>query len=240
MKHELLILSTFVLFSSMASAQVGNGTGSGILFRGQTIDATTMLPVSNSQIMVNNEFISLSGDDGFFSFYVSVYDTVTFSSTGYKPSLMLVSDTLAGREYVAGIYMNSDTVSIGEVIIVPGLRNLKSSILNSGSHEPGNMSNARYNVAIAAYQGKYSQNILGDPQNNYAVLNQKQKTDAFEKGGIPSDHMVGVNPLILIPAAWMLMHGMPEKAAPMHQEVSEGELEAVHKKYFQTIRQRKE
>jgi hypothetical protein len=239
MKLKLLILSLFILINYLASAQVGQGTDRGILFRGQTMDASTMQPISNSQILVNSEFASLTGEDGTFSLYVSRYDTVVFRSLGYKPSVMFVSDTLTGREYVAGIYMNSDTVSIGEVIIVPGFRNLRSSILNPVSHEPENMSNARYNVAIAAYQGKHSQNVLGDPQSNYAVLNQKQKTEAFERGGIPSDQIAGINPLILIPAAYMLMHGSSEKAAPMHQEVTPGEMEEVHKKYLESIRQHK-
>jgi hypothetical protein len=208
------------------------------LIRGQVMDAFTMDPISNSQIKINNEFSSLSKDDGSFSFYVHRYDTVTFSSLGYKPSLLFISDSLAGHEYVAGIFMNSDTVSIGEVIIVPGYRNLKYDILHSKPSEPTGMSNARYNVAVSAYQGKTSQNVLGDPQNNYAVISQKQKIDAFEKGGIPSDQMVGLNPLILVPAAYMLLHGMPEKPPPMSQEVSESEMEQVYKKYLESIQQK--
>ena len=42
---------------------------------------------------------------------------------------------------------------------------------------------------------------------NYAVISQKQKIDAFEKGGIPSDKIVGLNALLLIPAAaYMLLN----------------------------------
>ena len=95
-----------------------------------------------------------------FAFYVNRNDTVVFKSLGYKESVLYISDTLEGTEFIAGIYMNSDTFSIGEVIIIPGYKNLKSEIMNSKSKIPANMDNARYNVAISAYQGKNSQSKI--------------------------------------------------------------------------------
>ena len=203
------------------------------------MDASTLEPVSNSQIMINNAFSSVSGVDGSFIFYVSRRDTVTFKSLGYKESVMHISDTLLGPEFIAGIYMSSDTLSIGEVIILPGYVNLKSDILNAKSKAPPGMENARYNVAISAYQGKNSQNILGDPQDNYAVISQRQKVDAFEKGGIPSDHIVGFNPLIFLPAAYLLLHGMPENPAPLNPQLTDQEVSQIQKKYLETRQQRK-
>jgi hypothetical protein len=237
MKSLVLILTIFFVIVYNVSGQEKD-EDSRILFRGQVMDASTLNPLSNSQIMINNEFSSLSREDGSFSFYVNRYDSVKFNSLGYKPSIMFISDSLAGREYVAGIFMNSDTVSIGEVIIVPGYRNLKYDILNSKPNEPIGMSNARYNVAVSAYQGRNSQNVLGDPQNNYAVISQQQKINAFEKGGIPSDQIAGINPFILLPAAYLLIHGLPAKPPPMSQEVSEGEMEQVYNKYLESIQQK--
>jgi hypothetical protein len=239
MKRAVLIFSSIFIFFCSGYGQIKEKADAKILFRGLVLDASTLNPVSNSQIMINNAFTSVSGVDGSFFFYVNRNDTVSFRSLGYKESVMHVSDTLHGTEFITGIYLNSDTLSIGEVIIVPGYSNLKSEIMSAKTREPTAMDNARYNVAVSAYQGKNSQNILGDPQDNYAVLSQKRKYDAFEKGGIPSDQMVGLNALILLPAAYMLLHGWPENAPPLKPAITDQEVEQLHKKYLETTSRRK-
>jgi len=234
MKRLVLIVSSLFILFFHGLSQVNEKTDTRILFRGLVIDASTLAPIPNSQIMINNAFSSVSGVNGSFSFYVNKHDTVLFKSLGYKQSVMQISDTLAGSEYVTGIYMSSDTLSIGEVVIIPGYTNLKSEILNPKSSTPTTLDNARYNVAVSAYQGKHSQGTLGNPDDNYKVISQRQKVDAFEKGGIPSDHIVGFNPLIFLPAAYLLMHGLPESAAPMTPQVTDQELEKIQKKYLET------
>jgi hypothetical protein len=239
MKRIVLIFSSIFIFFYSGLSQIKENSDNKILFRGLIMDATDFSPVSNAQIMINNAFSTVSGVDGSFLFYVNRNDTVTFRSLGYKESEMHISDTLRGAEFIAGIYLNTDTLAIGEVVIVPSYTNLRSEILNSKSKAPATMDNARYNVAVSAYQGKNSQNILGDPQDNYALLNQRQKIDAFEKGGIGSEHIVGFNPLIFLPAAYLLIHGLPENAAPMKPQITQKEIDQIQKKYFETLKQRK-
>lgn len=234
-----LILSICILNQAVFSQEKGNA-GIRIIFHGLVMDANTLSPLANSQIMINRTFSSVSSDDGTFAFYVNRNDTVVFNSLGYKATILYVSDTLTGREFIAGVYMHTDTLSIGEVVIVPSLRNLKSEILNARSKTPTTFDNARYNVAISAYQGRNSQGKLGDPASNYALLSQKQKIDAFERGGIPSDKMVGLSPLILIPVAYFLIHGLPEKPAPLKSQLSDQEVDQIQKKYLETLKQRKE
>lgn len=239
MKRIVLIISSLCIFFLPGFGQGKENSDARILFRGLVIDATTLSPISNSQIMLNNSFTATSGVDGSFSLYVNRSDTVIFRSLGYKETVMNISDTLYGREYLTGIYLNSDTISIGEVVIIPAYKNLRSEILNAKSSTPAGMDNARYNVAVSAYQGKNSQNVLGDPMDNYSVISQRQKVDAFEKGGIPSEHMVGINALIFIPAAYLLIHGLPETAPPMTSPLTVDETTRIHKKYLETQRQRK-
>jgi hypothetical protein len=235
----LIITSIFVFFSSGLS-QIKENANDKILLRGLVIDASTLSPVPNSQIMINNAFSSVSGVDGSFFFYVNTFDTVRFRSLGYKESVMTISDTLRGTEFITGIYLNTDTLSIGEVIILPGYKNLKSEILNSKSKVPAGMDNARYNVAVSAYQGKNSTGMLGNPDDNYAAINHKQKIDAFEKGGIPSNNMVGLNAILLVPAAaYLFLHGLPENAPPFKQELTENDIALIHKKYLETRKQQK-
>jgi hypothetical protein len=189
--------------------------------------------------MINSVFSSVSGDDGTFAFYVNRNDTVLFKRLGYKSTVMYVSDTLIGREYIAGIYMNSDTLAIGEVVIVPRFTNLKSEIMNAKSKTPSTFGNARYNVAVSAYQARNSQGTLGNPTDNYSLLSQKQKVDAFERGGIPSDKIAGLSPLLLLPAVYLLIKGVPEKPVPYKSRLTDQELDQMNKKYFESLKQRK-
>ena len=164
MKRFILILSSLLLIFQTAVCQVTKDTGSGILFNGLVIDASTLAPIPNSQIYINRSLRAVSETDGSFTFHVNLSDTVKFNSLGYKPAIFHVSDTLQGSEFNAGIFMNTDTVEIGEVIIVPRQRNLRSEILNAPSPNSEIVNNARTNVAISAYQGRTSQAQLGDPK----------------------------------------------------------------------------
>jgi hypothetical protein len=203
------------------------------------MDAKTFSPIANSQILINSAFTSVSNSDGNFAFFVNINDSILFKHLGYKPTLLFVSDTLAGKDFIAGVYMNTDTLSIGEVVIVPRYSNLKSEILNTPSKVPSTMDNARYNVAISAYQGRTTEGKLGDPSANYDLIRQRQKVNAYEKGGIPSDKIVGISPFLLLPAAYLLIHGVPEKTAPLEQKLTDQELKQIQKKYLEILNQQK-
>jgi hypothetical protein len=70
------------------------------------------------------------------------------------------------------------------------------------------------------------------------VIRQRQREDAYSKGQIPSDKMVGLSPLLLIPAAYMLLHGLPEKPPPLQPHLTEQEVNEIHKRYMESIRKK--
>ncbi len=234
----IIILLICIIIQSGLCQEKGNA-GTRILFSGLVMDANSLSPLSNSQIIINRAFSSVSGSDGTFAFYVRKNDTIIFRSLGYKSTVLYVGDTLAGREFIIGIYMTGDTLSIGEVVIISRLANIKSEILNTESKTPAIIENARYNVAVSSYQGRNSQNRLGNPAANYEFLRQSQKVNAYERGGIPSDKMIGISPLLLIPATYLLIHGLPEKPAPLTPQLTNQEVNQIHKKYMETLVLRK-
>jgi len=238
MKRISLLIIAVSLFLSEGFSQINDNQVKNMLFRGVVLDANSLSPIPNTQISVNRIFISVSGSDGTFEFHVSKKDSVIFKSLGYKPASLFISDTLKGHEFVSGVYLSSDTLVIADVIIIPKYSNLKSEILNAKSKTPSTFDNARYNVAVGAYQGKTTTGSLGDPANNYAYLNKKQKTDAYERGGIPSDKMLGLNPFILIPAAYLLIHGTPEKPAPMKSSLTNQEIDHINETYLNYLRRK--
>ena len=238
-KRISTVLYAFLMIACSGFSQETGNQGNKILFRGLVKDASTLLPINNSQIIINGSSSYISSEKGAFAIYVYHNDTVIFKSLGYKPIILNVSDTLKGREFVTGVYLNSDTLSIGEVIIISKLTNIKSEILNAKSKTPSILDNAKYNVAISAYQGRTSQGSLGTPSDNYSLLTQRQKLNAYEKGGIPSDRMIGFNPLLIAPAVYLLIKGVPEKPAPFVPELTDQEVDQLQKRYLESISNRK-
>jgi hypothetical protein len=234
-KYSLLILGLFLTVSSL-SGQVLKDAGRGILFHGLVVDAKTLNPLSGSQIIINRSFTSISDDEGKFAFYVRKGDTVIFTRLGYKSAVLNISDTLAGKEFIAGVYMHSDTISIGEVVIIPRYSNLRSEMFTSRPESDIQIENAKYNLEVSSYQGRISQSELGDPSMNYEVIRRQQRSDAITKGQIPSDRIVGISPLMLIPAAYLLMNGLPEKPSPLKPQLTGKEVEQIHRKYLETLK----
>jgi len=233
----IMILLPAALCISLC-AQESNNQGSRMLFQGIVMERQNDAPLANAQIFINRSFSSVSNDDGRFAFYAGRSDTVTFRLLGYKPALFYISDTLAGREFVAGVYMSADTLSIDEVVIFPRLATLKADMFNTRSETSRQNQNASNNLAISAYQARMTQNKLGDPAINYEVIRQRQREDAYSKGQIPSDKIVGLSPLLLIPAAYMLLHGLPEKPPPLQPHLTEQEVNEIHKRYMESIRKK--
>lgn len=226
----------FLVFHGISYSQHVVENGTSILFHGFVTEAVKLTPLNGSQIFLNRKFLQATPGDGTFSFNVNKKDTVTFTMLGYKSLQLIIGDTLNGPEYIAGVYLHPDTISIGEVVIMPRLRNLKSDLFRPPRETSTEMENARYNVAMSAYAGKTNSANLGDPASNYEVLRNKQKTEAYEKGGIPSDHMVGLSPFMLIPAAYLLIHGLPEKPAPMKSKLTDSEIKQINKRYLESLR----
>jgi hypothetical protein len=238
MKSPCLIILLLLIFTFSGFSQVEQTSGKRILLSGVVQDAATLAPLGHSQIIINRSFGSAGDESGSFSIWVNRRDTIVFSLLGYKPEVLYVSDTLTAPEFIVGVYMNSDTLSIGEVVIIPRLLSLKSEILKAPAAVDPEMENAKYNLKIAAYQGKVTTGSLGDPSSNYSLIRSQLRTIAFEKGGIPSSQMVQLSPLLLIPAAYLLMNGLPEAPAPMKSNLTKKELDQIHKKYLETLKKK--
>ena len=234
-------LLIFIVFSYLhvCFSQNGIPRPGPVLFRGVIIDASSQVRLGNSQILINRSMAAISAGDGTFSFYANKHDTIIFSLLGYKPASIIVSDTLSGTEFLTGVYLETDTLLIDEVIIVPKLTSLKSEMMNPKIKSDARIENARSNISIASYQGRISQGKLGDPVTNYDLLRKHQKIDAFEKGGIPSDKIVGISPFMIIPAAYLLIHGLPETPSPPKAQISSKDLEDLQKRYIELTKSRK-
>jgi hypothetical protein len=219
----LLLLILVAILPLRLSAQ----QASPILFHGLVLDAETRQPLKGAHYNINNRMAGAADESGMVSFYARRNDTVRFSCVGYKDFNMIIGDTLFAQEYVAGIYLTSDTLMIPAVVVMPRLGNIRAEIMAAKPGADQEMVNAANNLRISTYQGLTGANELGDPSSNYEVLRHQQRIDASEKGGIPSDQMVIFSPFVIIPIVYILAKGLPQDPAPPAPYISPAEMSRI-------------
>jgi len=202
---------------------------------GVVIDAITEEIISNAQYSISGKGGGVTDAFGQFLLFARQGDSVEFRMVGYKSSVLTLDESIIAASYITLIAMVTDTLQIGEIIIFPQLASLRtiansSTILDSKEYE-----NARNNIALGVHQGLTGQSRLGDPATNYAVLLEKHKIEAYEKGGIPSDKMVTLSPFMIIPAYYLLMNGLPDPPRAPKAGISNQDLTKLRNAYRDKI-----
>ncbi|HOO66844.1 MAG: hypothetical protein KDB91_01320 [Bacteroidales bacterium] len=217
----LVILLITAVWSPSAIAQKHGP----ILFHGVILDAGTRQPLPDVHYVISGQTAGATDSRGMFSLYARWNDTITFTCIGYSPYKMTVQDTLHAKEYTAGIYLTGDTTVIPAVVVIPRLGNIRAEIMAERPGPTQEMINASNNIRTAVYQGLTNPPELGDPAVNYELLRQKQRLDAYEKGQIPSEHMVGLSPFMLIPLIYSIAAGPPETPDPPAPHISSRDMD---------------
>jgi len=220
-----LLLLFFFLTGHLS--QVSAQQSETILFHGVIFDSDTREPLPGAHYMVSGHTGGATDSKGMFSLYARYHDTITFTCMGYKQYRMAVEDTLHAREYIAGIYLSSDTLMIPAVVIIPRLGNIRAEIMSERPSVNQEQINAANNLRISAYQGLTMTNDLGDASLNYELLRQKQRYEAYEKGQVGSGQMVAISPLALIPLIYMLATGPPKEPELPVPYISAREMERI-------------
>ncbi len=221
----VLLLKPFELFPQDQKEKL-------ILLHGAVIDAGNQKALANVHYLVNGSVGGVSNAEGKFSLFLTLNDTVRFSYLGYSSFDLVLSDTLLGNSYIAAIFLESDTLNVGEVIVIPRLGDLRSEFRTLQSPVSQEYINAQNNITTAVHQGLTNSATLGDPQTNFELLRRKQVVTASEMGGIPSEQMFNFNAISLLPAVIYLMsNGLPEKSAPPEPHISPREMEKMIELY---------
>jgi len=156
MKNILVLGCSFFLWSLLLGVNV---YGQDPLTKGRTVFVTGMIydsqteePLSNTSFSINGKHIFASNELGRFSFFANPGDSVLFSYIGYYPNRLVVPDTLTSNEYVMGVFMHSETIRLGEIIILPRAEN-SSIIVNRVVSQQEAKRIAQRNVDKAVYEG---------------------------------------------------------------------------------------
>lgn len=200
-----------------------------ILFHGVIFDAGSGQPLPDAHYSVRGRAAGASDGRGMFSLYARWHDTITFTCIGFRDYSITVQDTLRAKEYTAGIYMTGDTTMIPAVVVFPRIGNIRAEIMAEKPAPNQEVINASNNLKMGVYQALSNAPKLGDPFYNYELIRQQQRMDAYEKGQIPSDQMVGLSPFMLIPLIYRLASGPPEELKPPVPHISAREMENLRR-----------
>ncbi|MDE5704073.1 MAG: carboxypeptidase-like regulatory domain-containing protein, partial [Bacteroidales bacterium] len=104
----------------MAQAQETGRRERVVQLSGVLVDAADLSPLPYATIRIEGSNRgAISNINGFFTFVAMVGDEVVFSSVGYRPARIVLSDTLTSDRYSVVQSMVQDTVMLTETVIYP-------------------------------------------------------------------------------------------------------------------------
>jgi len=106
-----------ILFTGFAAAQDAEDK---VLLTGVVLSGDPLVPVPNTNIIIQNKNTgTASNENGVFSFYTEVNDTIVFSAVGFKDGQYIVPNELDQDHYSIVQIMTNDTIWLQETIIFP-------------------------------------------------------------------------------------------------------------------------
>jgi hypothetical protein len=106
----------------MASAQEVDhlNASDSIQISGVVINADSLQQIPNANILINDQPLGFATDtSGYFSIFAQPYDTITFTSIGYREGKFVVPEGLQGLNYSLVETLVPDTMMLDEVTIYP-------------------------------------------------------------------------------------------------------------------------
>jgi hypothetical protein len=136
-------------------------------------------------LILNNYKGTISDKQGKFTLVTQVYDTIMFSSVGYRRKNVFIPDTLSEPFFNLEITLDRDTIMIGEVEIYPwkSYEEFKEAFLNLKLPDD-DMERARKNIALIK-----TQIILDETPNareNFNYILAQQYRETFNQGMYPT------------------------------------------------------
>jgi hypothetical protein len=136
-------------------------------------------------LILNKQRGTISDTRGMFSFVVEEQDTILFSAIGFKRTGLIIPDTLESFNYPVDVIMESDTIEIAEVIILPWktYEEFKEAFLAVDLPDD-DLQRAYRNLAMINAQ-IHNTDIEPDPGMNYQYQMREQYNQLYTRGQMP-------------------------------------------------------
>jgi len=131
---------------------------------------------------------------GIFSIISIPGDTVFFSAIGYKSTLLTIPVTISGNHYITDVMMVTDTIMIGEVLVLPWktYSEFKRAVLENKTIDPL-IANMEYNLALIEQQ--VWSDMRPTPGQAYRYTMQQMSDNLYTRGQMPTNNLLN-------PFAW--------------------------------------
>jgi len=169
MKRLIVIFLILSISGVNIKGQDNLEKSSRVLFiTGITYDGNTLKSLPHTNFMVNSQGTYATDESGRFSFFGATGDTLVFTYMGYKPTKVIVPDTLRSKEYVMGVFMQEQAINLAEVIILSRL-SPASIMISPVANDQKTLDIAQGNVDRAVLEG-----LTSSPKVFDADMNVKQ------------------------------------------------------------------
>jgi hypothetical protein len=181
MCRSLLIIIISLLICSLAQSQPEK-----LIQLSGVVKSEYLQPIQFAHIVIKNKNRGTISDmRGMFSFVVEPKDTVLFTAVGFKRVALVIPDTLTRYHLPVDIYMETDTIWIEEVIILPWktYEEFREAFLSLELPD-NDLKRAYRNIALIKTQ-MYMASNKPDPEMNYQYMLKEQYNQLYSKGQIP-------------------------------------------------------
>lgn len=191
MRNIILILLLVTCACVVAQSQADS-----LVFTGQVFDQETGNPVEDALFTIGTH--SYATDKlSKFRFKALKGDSVIFSHLGYKDLLLLVSDSLNSKEFLAGVFLTKQTYELSEVLVVPRAFQAKTLVATNPVSD-ADMASASKNVKRSAKLGLLPQETWDATENQKYVIS-KHTTKLRYKTQVPPNMVTGVSSVTVVP-----------------------------------------
>ncbi len=178
--------SLLIIFLGLLTCNLAYGQREKLIQLSGVVRNEYLQPVQYAHIVIlNKNRGTISDMHGIFSFVVEPMDTVTFTAVGFKRVALVIPDTLTRYHLSLDIYMETDTIWIEEVVILPWktYEEFREAFLSLELPD-NDLKRAYRNIALIKTQIYYP-NEKPDPDLNYQYMLKDQYNQLYSKGQIP-------------------------------------------------------
>lgn len=186
MKKILTLVSLITIFCALSAQDKRL-----VQFTGRVFD-DFIQPLPFAHIYITNSGRgSITDREGKFSFVAVEYDTIVFSTMGFKRSVVVIPSNLDEPFFTRDVLMQRDTFMIAEVEVYPwhDYDEFKEAFLNLELPED-DLERARKNIALIKTQIMLDQSPSAS--ENFDYIMQKNYNETFTQGTYPTYQIFNV------------------------------------------------
>jgi len=177
----MYLVSAMLILAGIVALGQETGKTQYIKIEGVTLDESGAIVPQAGIYSFKLQRGAASNSQGIFSILSTPGDTVLFTLTGYKPTLLTLPPGLSSGSYTTDVLIVRDTLIIEEVIVLP-VKTYKEfkNVMTKAKVLTPETENMNFNVALVKKQLWY--NLGATPGEGYRFTMQQMSNECYTKG----------------------------------------------------------